>query len=264
MKTRLMTRPSSLAADGTLNLHAPHSWEELTQEQLRYVLTLLAQGWKEYSARTYLFSRLCGVKVLNEKKDGWLCETELENGKSVRFFLELWQVQDFCSQFDFIFDGKGAANRLDTIGAYQAVDVELHGLSFANYITADNFFQQFLMSDQTSDEPLREMVRCLYLGKDGKEADHIECSPAELMGVFLWFTFVKNNFSQNFTHLFKPASDVGTYDPRAAMDAQIRALTGGDITKEKQIEESDVWRALTELDAKAREADELNEKLKKS
>ena len=49
-----------------------------------------------------------------------------------------------------------------------------------------------------------------------------------------------------------------------AMNAQIRALTGGDITKEKQIEKSDVWRALTELDAKAREAEELNDKLKKS
>ena len=47
-----------------------------------------------------------------------------------------------------------------------------------------------------------------------------------------------------------------------AMNAQIRALTGGDITKEGQIRDSDVWRALTELDAKAREADELDKRLK--
>lgn len=85
------------------------------------------------------------------------------------------------------------------------------------------------------------------------------------MGVFLWFMFVKDNFSKHFPHLFKPASESGEpYDTRAAMDAQIRALTGGDITKEKQIERSDVWRALTELDAKAREAEELNDKLKTS
>jgi hypothetical protein len=35
MKTKLTTRPSSLDANGTLNLHVPHSWSELTQEQLR-------------------------------------------------------------------------------------------------------------------------------------------------------------------------------------------------------------------------------------
>ena len=47
MKTKLTTRPSSLLADGTLVLHTPHSWNELTQDQLRYVLYLLAQGWDE-------------------------------------------------------------------------------------------------------------------------------------------------------------------------------------------------------------------------
>lgn len=265
MKTRLMTRPSSLLADGSLQLHAPHSWNELTQEQLRYVLTLLTQGWTEYQMRTYLFARFCGIKVLNEKKDGWLCETELEDGKKQRFFLQLWQVQSFCETFDYIFDGNGADNRLDFIGPYKAVDVELHDFAFANYITADNFFQQFLQSDKTSNAPLREMARCLYLKADGKEPDTIDCSESELMGVFLWFMFVKDNFSKHFPHLFKPAPDSGEeYDQQAAMDAQIRALTGGDITKEKQIERSDVWRALTELDAKAREAEELKDKLKTS
>lgn len=82
------------------------------------------------------------------------------------------------------------------------------------------------------------------------------------MGVFLWFMFVKQNFSTSFPHLFKSASDSGeSYDRREATDAQIRALTGGDITKEQLIREADVWRALTELDAKAREAEELDKKL---
>ena len=42
-----------------------------------------------------------------------------------------------------------------------------------------------------------------------------------------------------------------------AVNAQTRALTGGDITKEREVWKLDVWRALTELDAKAREADEF-------
>ena len=264
MKTKLTTQPSSLLDDGSLQLHAPHSWSELTQAQLRYVLTLLTQNWSEWQGRTYLFSRFCGVKILNEKKEGWLCEVVLQSGDKHRFFLQLWQIYSFCGVFDYVFDSSGADNRLDHIGSYKAVDVDLHGLPFANYIAADNYYQQYLSSDKTSDEPLCEMARCLYLTDEGQEPKRIKCKPEEAIGVFLWFMHVKTVFSEAFPHLFKPAGDCGEYDARAAMDAQIRALTGGDITKEEQIEKSDVWRALTELDAKAREAEELNEKINKS
>ncbi len=47
------------------------------------------------------------------------------------------------------------------------------------------------------------------------------------------------------------------------MNAQIRALTKGDITKEKEILSLDTWRALTELNAQAREYKELNAQLNK-
>lgn len=49
-----------------------------------------------------------------------------------------------------------------------------------------------------------------------------------------------------------------------SMDAQIRALTKGDITKERDILNMDTWRALTELDALAREYEEINRKYGKS
>ena len=43
----------------------------------------------------------------------------------------------------------------------------------------------------------------------------------------------------------------------------IRALTGGDITKEESILKTDTWRALTELDALAKEAANLRKLSKK-
>lgn len=266
MRTKLTTRPSSLQDDGTLNLHVPHSWSELTQDQLRYVLILLTQGWEEWHVRTYLFARLAGIRVLNEKKDGWLCETKTEKGGKVRFFLELWQVQSFCEAFDFVFEDTGAENRLDSIGLYKAADLELYDYPFEYYICADNYFQQYLQSDKTSDEPLKELARYLYLDNEGNQAAHIKCSTYELMGVFLWFMWIKHNFSTKFPHLFKPATEggEGENDMEASMNAQFRALTGGDITKEETIRKANVWRALTELDAKAREAEELNKKLNKS
>ncbi len=49
-------------------------------------------------------------------------------------------------------------------------------------------------------------------------------------------------------------------DMRAVMNAQIRALTGGDVTKEREVLSMDCWRALTELNEKAREQQEFNQK----
>ena len=47
----------------------------------------------------------------------------------------------------------------------------------------------------------------------------------------------------------------------SAMNAQIRALTKGDVTKESEVLALDTWRALTELNAQAREYKELNAKM---
>ena len=49
-------------------------------------------------------------------------------------------------------------------------------------------------------------------------------------------------------------------DMRKVIDAQIRALTKGDIVKEELVLQQDCWRALTELDALAREAEEFERK----
>lgn len=45
------------------------------------------------------------------------------------------------------------------------------------------------------------------------------------------------------------------------MNAQIRALTKGDVTKELEILALDTWRALTELNAQAKEYQQLNAQL---
>ena len=46
------------------------------------------------------------------------------------------------------------------------------------------------------------------------------------------------------------------------MNAQIRALTKGDVTKEAEVLALDTWRALTELNVQAKEYKELNAKTK--
>ena len=72
-----------------------------------------------------------------------------------------------------------------------------------------------------------------------------------------------------FTHFFR-MEQVSANNPTALsfqqlqqnMNTQIRALTGGDITKEKEVLEMDCWRALTELEAKAIDYEELQKTTK--
>lgn len=48
---------------------------------------------------------------------------------------------------------------------------------------------------------------------------------------------------------------------RQITDAQLRLLTDGDVTKEQAVRQVDCKRALTELNAKAKEAREMQAKL---
>ena len=84
----------------------------------------------------------------------------------------------------------------------------------------------------------------------------------EMMLFFWWFS-LKSWLSIEFSDLFSPAGDsTGDINLRRINDAQIRLLTGGDITKEETVFNSNARRALTELNEKAREAKEREQQLK--
>ena len=132
------------------------------------------------------------------------------------------------------------------------------GVPFEKYLCLDNLYQGFL---QTQDEDIiRQMAAILY------DAEDIRLNKTQIVAVFYWFASVKTMLRSRFTHLFQP------FDPKQgnmlgsaslsihlqeSMDAQIRALTKGDVTKEAEVLQLDTWRALTELNAQAKEYEEL-------
>lgn len=89
----------------------------------------------------------------------------------------------------------------------------------------------------------------------------IKLLPEERISIFYWFASVKALFARKFTHFFMSAPMSKSLDLERqiteTMNAQIRALTKGDITKENTVLKMDVWRALTELDAQAADREEL-------
>ena len=254
-----------LTPDGVLQLSCPRSWSEMNQEQLRYALHIIGSGmYPSVEGRTLMLLRFTGIEVHNKTVGGWTCSVRvaLDNGKTKRhfFFIQAWQIQDFIKQLEYVDSYETFDVRLESIGGFKAVDALLHRVMFEDYLNMEKYYQGYLATKE--EKYALGLARLLY--PDGRYAAGVSIDrldDAELTNCIMWFSYVKKQFSKLFRHFFKPAPEGGkTVNWLEQMNAQIRALTDGDITKERTVLDADCWRALTELDAKAHEAEEFRRK----
>lgn len=262
MKTKKSLAPSISSDSGVLQLHCPISWSELTQEQLRYVLTLIGSNlYNEVEIRTLMFIRFCGISVLKKHTEGfWSCSVVLDTGKTHYFDLQSWQIQDMIGQLSFVNHPEDMDVRLESIQGFKAVDRLLHGLFFIDYINLEACYQGYLRSKNQS--RIEAMAKILYRDSEGAMPESLQLDVAELSGTLFWFYNIKKELAKAFPYFFRPIDTMGGdgYNMLDAINAQIRALTDGDVTKEETIKKIDCWRCLTELDAKARDAEEFKKK----
>lgn len=261
--------------DGTqeFNFKAPSSWAELSEEQLRYVLSVMSIHHDRIVIKCYLLARFCGLTVHKYTRTGWKCSVKCdesdENGDSktgkVRervLYISAAEILSLLKNFDFIdkfTDFRPLQRASDVL--LTAVDSMLHDVSFYDYLNIEKNYQLFMLNQE--DKFLSKMAHLMYRTADGSADETAHFEPYELLGVFMWFSSVKEYFAANFTHFFKPAREGGELrrvDILPAMQAQIRALTDGDVTKQQAVYNTDCWAALTELDNKAREAEEFKER----
>ncbi len=235
----------------------PKSWQELDDNQLYYVYNLFGDNLSIDQLKVYCFFAWSKLKIRCRYGDGYLARL----GKT-EFFLSVEVVASAIHALDFLEAIPDVPVRISTIKRRHAADSQLVGFAFDRYLYCENLYQGYL---QTQNQALLvEMAKLLY------DTDKIELNQAEKVSVFWWWMAVKQLFSRQWPHFFQGVSNDGNLlhadsnrPPTAqqlqdAMNGQIRALTKGDVTKEKEILAMDCWRALTELDAQAREYDELN------
>ena len=256
MKT-LRTPHCSYSEDDGLTLHAPKSWKEMTQTQLRYVFFLLTTFSDPVTVKTYMFLRFTGLKV-EKKIAGGVCCSLMSDRQARKINIATWQIQSLLHQFDYIDSYDGMGVRLERIQCYHAVDALLHGLPFVDYLNCEIIYQGFLQSKD--DNRMDALARILYRDDDDNAPETLTLTPTERTGTFIWYTSVKLAMAKAFPHFFKPSQGTAAPKLMELVNAQLRALTDGDVTKEEKVENMDCWRCLTELDAKAREAAEFEAK----
>lgn len=240
---------------------APSSWEELQEDELRYILTIMTLFPDLTVAKCYVLARFCGIKVLKHTRTGWKCSVLCltKNGKKKRevLYLSEGEILSLLKNFDFIEDYTNY-KPLDWCAKLYAVDRLIKNVTFLDYLQLEKNYQLYLINKD--DKFLQKMGRILYRNEAGNADETAIFQPYELLNVFMWFSSVKGYLAENFPHFFKPAKEGGELkqeDLMPAMQAQIRALTDGDITKQQAVYDSLCWDALSELDNKAREAEEF-------
>ncbi|MBR3564737.1 MAG: hypothetical protein IKN91_00190 [Paludibacteraceae bacterium] len=279
----------------TINVQLPTCWQELTQSQLRYVYFLYSQNYTSDEVKTFCFCRFGGLKVLERTDTGYLVQyqnnphliTAQQIAEQLPHLawldelplvpLRLTTVGTKSKTFAKVFDLRGgsAATSTDATrsssqatsddGKYKAPAADLAGVPFRDYLYCDNLYTGYLHTQNA--DLLTDIARQLY------HATTLTLSKEESVSIFYWFASLKAYYQRRFSYLFSTEPTQGdnlltpmqTTEQRlqTAMDNQIRALTKGDVTKETEVLNTDTLRALTELNAMAREYQDLERESKK-
>lgn len=236
MKTRKKTPPTS-----SIDLELPTSWAGLSDGHLMYVCVLFAmECYTHDEIKAMLLTRIAQAAGMSLKNAPVL------------------SLADLCSTFDWIEEAPTAPVRTQELHGFEAVHPLLSGVPFSQYLALENYYQGFLLSQNNA--ALDKAAAILYPGFKG------ELSPAERYMLLLWLIGLKATHAHLFPELFRSSDNNFSEPPdqREVMNAEIRALTGGDITKTEAVLRADTLDALTELNAKAKETRQMNEQLKKS
>lgn len=256
-----MTRPSS---SDDIRIRLPQSWQQLTDRQLHIVAHCMTVARRPDTALLLTFLRLAGIGIVPASPR--IVRTVLRGRRDMMLIRRRGRVHRIlrrdialaAMRLDFLLQPPAVPLRPRRICGARTIDAALHGLPFGDYLRLDNYFRRYIADPQHPADLLHPITDILV---DGRRHRRPTASDAYLLT--LWLTSLQSYFTSVFSDLLRPAPADGddTHDSpdsmRRRMVTMIRALTGGDVTREAEVLRVDTWTALTELNEKAREAREM-------
>lgn len=238
----------------------PTGWNSLTDDQLSGVYDLMSSGFFSEEVKLLSLFKWTHTTVIGRTPSGAYI---LVKDKSL-FSVSTVAVAEILPELAWLDSFPEVPVRLSSINRRRALPADFSGVPFETFIVCDNLYQGYL---HTKDEALLDELGGVLYPK-GRFALPRRFKPLHRVCFFYWFAALKDYFSRRFPDFFQPmaATDDGNLlaspsrSVEAAMNAQIRALTKGDVTKEAEVLALDTIRALTELDAQAREYKEIKSK----
>lgn len=242
----------------SINFTVPESWATMSDKQLRYVYQLIAEDFSTDEVKTLFLLKWSGAKLIGRQYNGAYL---MKYGKTM-FEVTPLTLAELLVNLDWLGSPPNVPVRPEKINRRQALPADFQGVPFESFIVCDNYYQGYLQTQQ--DYLLDELGRVMY------QDEKLNFLPWQRVAILYWMLALKDLFARQFPDFFQPAGSatdgnlLGSTPAsvEASMNAQIRALTKGDVTKEAEVLALDTWRALTELNAQAKEYKELNAKTK--
>ena len=239
----------------SINFIVPQGWHELSDKQLRYVYQLLANEFATDEVMILCLLQWSGTKVIGRQDSGTYL---LKKGK-ILFEVTPLTLAELLPHLEWLGSIPTVPVRISKINRQHALPADFSEVPFETFIICDNLYQGYL---QTQNDELLDQLGATLYGKS------MTFKPYERINIFYWFAALKDTFSRKFPDFFQPINAAtggnllgsSASSVEDAVNAQIRALTKGDVTKEAEVLALDTHRALTELNAQAREYKELNAK----
>lgn len=244
-----------------IDISLPTSWQQLTDSQLKTVFTLLSSDFSAEQIMTLCLLKWNRIKVI--------AQTDKHGEYWAKYKGQLLkvtsrQIASALYPLEFIKQLPSIPVRYSKLKKKKPIPADFQGVPFETYIVACNIFQGYLHTENL--ELLKQLVQIMY------DSDKIKPTRDECIMAFYWMASLKNNMAARFHHFYQPIGEVqeenmlgGASLHKKLMEqvnAMIRALTEGDVTKEPFVMKMDTIRALTELDAKAEEAEKLKKMYK--
>lgn len=254
----------------TINLTAPQNYGEMTEKQIRYVAALQLHGMPDKDIWRKCLIKFSGIKPIGGTS---LRYYFVKKGYKGYFSLKLEEINYFSNKLDFLTRNYVGITPVK-IGKYKPCDNQLCDTVFMQYLEAENYYQAYIFTQDAGH--LFKLMATLY--QDGAKYDNNivakrakyfsrHASEVKKLIVVMWMIGVKEFLTLKFNTLFeKPKDDeMGESkapDMYAIIQNQVRMLTEGDITKRDQVLRSNTWDALDEMNAKQREAKEMEKQMK--
>ena len=239
-----------------VDLILPRSWQELDDKKLSQLYKMLAMGMSAMEIKIVLLLAWNNIEVLQkgeEPEPGYV----LKYPHNTIGFLETQTLAELTAYLNWIDALPAMPVRPENLSGHEALPADFEEVPFETLLVVDNFYQGYL---RTKDEELLDEIGQVLYDWD----DH-RFLPWQRVAIFYWVASLKDYLARKFPTLYKPAASTYLAPPSVeeAMNTQIRALTKGDITKERDVLDMDCHRALAELEAQAKEYEEMKKQLKK-
>ena len=274
-----------------VNLDLPQTWSDLNDDQLRYILRL-----RNIESVTPMEIRLLAVLKfagLEERKPRTETERAFAESNNVRYFkvarcsesrvkempLPEWFLTESIKRMAWLDEPTDDVTRIvNLISGHLPYEADLSDMPFGIYLQVENAWQTALswaaaMSEQKANKEVQKHLHeCLdelasllyyphrewYLPVKPRKASY---PPETAQNIMHWMIGWHKYALYAFPHLFRrsggSSSPITSEALREQTDAQLSALTGGDVTKLPIVLKSTMTHdALHVLDIKAHEAAE--------